>query len=329
MTPIAIEAWVLRVADQVAGGAHSEDSRVELKAEWPKATNAARLIAAHANAARGTPILWIIGLDETDGPVGAAPEELANWFSTVRSCFEGVVPSLFDLNVNVGGKTVVALVFQTDRAPFVVKNPAFGAANGGPVELEIPWREGRKTRTARREDLVRLLAPLVQLPEIEWLDCQVSARLEPRAEGGKVDAWYLHGSYYISPSGANAVVIPFHRSSLRVVSVKSGELGPWEQLRMLPPYRYGGGAGKIVSKVDSMTVAASSTEVVVTGPGKINFQASGKFPIDEGVFADPLEVSVQFRVIGASVPISTVLTLLPGSPDTSQRAVWALGNDAT
>jgi hypothetical protein len=65
MRPIEIEAWVLRVVDQVKKGQPNEDRRVELKAEWIEPPEkAARQIAGHANAARGSNILWIIGLDE-------------------------------------------------------------------------------------------------------------------------------------------------------------------------------------------------------------------------------------------------------------------------
>lgn len=64
MRQIEIEAWVLRVIEQVKRGQSNEDSRVELKARWIEPEKAARQIAGHANAARGDKILWIIGLDE-------------------------------------------------------------------------------------------------------------------------------------------------------------------------------------------------------------------------------------------------------------------------
>ncbi len=55
-----------------------------------------------------------------------------------------------------GSVIVVAMLFETDRAPFVVKNPAYGTVGGDPVSLEVPWREGATTRSARRRDLLRL-----------------------------------------------------------------------------------------------------------------------------------------------------------------------------
>ena len=93
MTPAQIEAWALRVADRVAQGKGQEDSRVELNAEWPMDhRRAARQIAALANASRGSPVMWLIGLDETSGVVGAKHLELSSWWPQVQRCFDGVAP---------------------------------------------------------------------------------------------------------------------------------------------------------------------------------------------------------------------------------------------
>jgi hypothetical protein len=40
-----------------------EDDLIEFKRTWIKPHKAARRIAAHANAARGQDILWLIGVD--------------------------------------------------------------------------------------------------------------------------------------------------------------------------------------------------------------------------------------------------------------------------
>jgi hypothetical protein len=50
------------------------------------------------------------------------------------------------LGVPRGDKTLVALWFETDRAPFVVKNP-----EGGAITREVTWREGTAIRSATRE----------------------------------------------------------------------------------------------------------------------------------------------------------------------------------
>ena len=80
-----LEEWVLNIVDKVKNGQWTEDSRVELKAQWPDdAYRAARRIAGHANAARGDSILWIIGIDESRNEVsGAGQGEMATWWQKV------------------------------------------------------------------------------------------------------------------------------------------------------------------------------------------------------------------------------------------------------
>src|SRR5690242_6350206 len=98
VTRFQIEAWALRVIDQLAARHPHEDAHVELKAAWLEPQKVARQIAAHANAARGEPILWLIGVDEKTGVVGAEQKNLADWFSALRGQFDGVAPELTDVN---------------------------------------------------------------------------------------------------------------------------------------------------------------------------------------------------------------------------------------
>jgi hypothetical protein len=136
--PARIESWALGVISRVQEGHKIEDARVELKAEWPLPEKAARRLAGHANAAMGSEILWVVGLDETRGIVGADSSELSDWWSAVKSQFDGIAPSLFELSLAVDGKSLWALAFDTSRAPFVVKNSAYGKSGAGPVSLEVP-----------------------------------------------------------------------------------------------------------------------------------------------------------------------------------------------
>src|SRR5438874_13383457 len=117
-----IEYWALKVIQRIESKQPVEDSRVELKSEYPEPQRAARQIAGHANAAQGEPILWLVGVNEKKGEViGAANEELANWYPTVREQFDGLAPEVKDLNIPWKGISVVALLFETTRAPFVTK----------------------------------------------------------------------------------------------------------------------------------------------------------------------------------------------------------------
>jgi hypothetical protein len=205
-----LESWTLDILDRVASGSPVEDSRVELKREWPTAVEAARRIAGHANAAQGEPILWLIGVDEkAHSVVGASFNELANWYPAIESQFDDVAPSLQELAVPYGGLTVVALLFETDRAPFVVKNPA-----GGHIDWEVPWREGTKTRSVRRVNLLRLLSGLTPLPDVELLEANLTVR--PSDTKPDILRWKLEFTLYISPRASERVVIPFHRCKVEV-----------------------------------------------------------------------------------------------------------------
>jgi hypothetical protein len=48
-----VEAWALGIVSRVKSSQKVEDSRVELKREWPVPEKGARRLAAHANAALG------------------------------------------------------------------------------------------------------------------------------------------------------------------------------------------------------------------------------------------------------------------------------------
>ncbi len=122
---------------------------MERKAEWPDPVKAARQNAGHANAARGEDVLWIVGLDENRGVFGARGGDLADRWPRVASRCESAIPQLLhDRAVHTAEGDLVALLFASDLAPYLVKNPAFNV-HPGPVEYEVPWREGsRKRRSA-------------------------------------------------------------------------------------------------------------------------------------------------------------------------------------
>jgi hypothetical protein len=126
-----LEGWALDVLDRVASGGRLEDSRVEIKREWPDPVEAARRIAGHANAARGAPILWLIGVDEKARTIpGADYKELANWFPRLQSQFDELAPSLQDLNVPYKGVTVIALISKLTGHRLWSRIPAEGPSTG-------------------------------------------------------------------------------------------------------------------------------------------------------------------------------------------------------
>lgn len=223
MTAIQVEAWALNVIERVERGEPVEDSRVKLKTDWIGPEDAARRIAGHANAARGAEVLWLIGVDERNRKVvGADCNELANWWPQVQAEFDRLAPSMVDYNVPHQDKTVVALVFETDRAPFVVKNQAYRKPEGGPVQWEVPWREGTAVRSASREDLVKLLSPMQALPTLEVVEGTLSVTKE-KSEKGETLSWNLWLRVYVEPGSQDPLVIPYRRC--RAVFCVPGCLG--------------------------------------------------------------------------------------------------------
>lgn len=272
MNSTQIESWALRIIDRVKKGQPNEDFLVELKRDWIAKDKAARRIAGHANAARGENILWLIGVDEIQGVIGASLADLASWYPAVESCFNDLAPRMTPLNIPVDGVTVVALLFETDRAPFVVKNPAFGSKEGGAVELEIPWRENTAVRSAHRSDLIRLLAPLELLPEIEIL----GVRLSVGTKSTRLDVLTLISKLYIVPKSRNRVVIPFHRCRVEF-EIAGIPLLEADSIVLYPPGRTAS-YGTVKSKPGSLTIQSTAHEIIVDDPGKIWLRATAKRP---------------------------------------------------
>lgn len=273
-----IENWALRVIDCVKKGQPNEDFLVELKRDWiaPEA-KAARRIAGHANAARGENILWLIGVDEKQGVIGVNAADLASWYPAVESYFNELAPRMIPLNIPVDGVTVVALLFDTARTPFVVKNPVYGSSGGGFVELEVPWRENTSIRSARRSDLIRLLTPLELLPEIEIIDIYLTATIAKTNSVGNyiTDELRLTADLYIVPKSRERVVIPFHQCQVEfeISGVRTIE-SHWIRLNPASGESYGFGR----DKPGSLTIESTAHEIIIYGPGRLSLRATAVRP---------------------------------------------------
>jgi len=312
MKPFKIESWALTVIDAVASGGPNEDSRVELKANWIAPEKAARLIAGHANAAHGSPILWLIGVDEKKGVTGARFEELARWFSIVKNRFNGIYPSLTNYNLQVRGKTVVALLFETDRAPFVIKNPVYGKPNGGPVEFEVPWRENNSTRTATRADLVKILAPLQTVPNLDVLEAELSVHQQRK---GNVDTmyWTLKVQFYAETICEDRIVIPFHKCRVEFEIPGLIAKTQFENVSLEPPTQRE--VFNHPSKSLSLTINATNDEIIVSGSGRILLLANLTTSFWELAAGDRAHISgvLQPVLSDIGIPISIPLFSSRGS----------------
>lgn len=312
-----IESWALRVIDSVKNDQPNEDFLVELKREWIHGAKAARRIAGHANAARGENILWLIGIDEKLGKqcvIGASANDLASWYPTVEACFDELAPRMIPLNIPIDGLTVVALLFETDRSPFVIKNAAYGSQGGGSVELEVPWRENTSVRSARRSEIIRLLSPLETLPEIELRD--IKLRLYPIREvsrepytgdliPGKIISYFLElrAELYIVPKDRRTVVIPFHRCR---VEFEILGISIWQasQIALNPAT---GKSLPNMSSLGSLTIRSTSHEIIVDGPGQISLTATLKITSLQD-FEQDMQLFVSIYLLPTGADRSVVLT---------------------
>ncbi len=326
LRPHQIESWVLDIIDRVSAGQPLEDSRVELKAEWTSPERAARQIAGHANAARGTPILWIIGVDEKRGIVGADHNDLASWYSQVQASFNGLAPELTDINVPVGNDTVVALYFETDRIPFVVKNPVHGSKGGGPVSLEVPWRDGTSTISAERANLITLLSPLTVLPDVDILkgDLKTSTSMK---DGKEVFDHSLELTIYFVPVSADRVVIPLHQCEAFV------EISGWIKKRKLrhlslhTPKDFD--RKSFESFPSSKTIEETSDEIIIYGPGKVYLSAYLETPIVKAIPQSDASVTAKLFPTNVDIPVLINVTLKLVDKDKGETFSWQYVRDKT
>ncbi len=322
MKPHQIEAWVLEIISRVETGQPIEDSRVELKTIWPPPEKAARQIAGHANASQGAKILWLIGIDEKSGVFGAPYEELAEWYPQVKSQFDGLAPNLSHFNIPFKDKTVAALLFDTDRAPFLVKNPVYGKHNGGPVGLEVPWRENNSTRTATRSDLLRILTPLLSLPHFEILHGTLTAsKVEKNNEVEFF--WSLRFDLYVETSTEEPVVIPFHRCKIGFEIPEKLQWTKFQDFSLLPPQQSSGVFGA-KERLLSLTINATQDEIIIKGPGKIILNASLNSGFIDDIFHRGVLIKTSIFPVNARNPLSLELPLSP-SPNCkfdSKQYTW-------
>jgi hypothetical protein len=257
-------------------------------------------------------VLWVIGLDERRGVVPASAMDTAKWLAQVAAEFNGIVPDCVDLKIPTESGNLTALVFDTSRRPYVVRNPVHGNTGGGPVSLEVPWRIGTAIRSARREDLIRLLAPLQGLPNIEVLKATATAAektrhvVAPSTENVQSLSWYFSLTLYVTPENNDRVVLPIHKAS---VEFRHGN-GSWVScpiLRFSAPQRI----GRSGQDPDSHTIATTASEAVIFGSGKLYLCGSYDEPLQTIHNEGPLEIRVRLTPAGSRLRVDSVPPPVP------------------
>src|SRR6266511_3058379 len=127
---------------------------------------------------------------------------------------EGITPGLTSLIVPVNPEqSVLALYMTTERAPYVIKRQD----GQGPFEREVPWRDGNRTRSAYRHELLRLLIAAVAPPDATVVNMSLRIHHRPATE-----AEYGHpavpqrlelilwGGVFFGPPASPVAVLPAH-----------------------------------------------------------------------------------------------------------------------
>jgi hypothetical protein len=338
-----LEYRAREVIEQAQAREAIEDSLVELKREWPTPAKAGRRIAAHANAARGEEILWLIGIDEKSGRIHSVePEELANWWPQVQLCFdEGVSPLMRQIFIGTPQGRVAALFFETDNAPYVIRVPE------DPVTREVPWRDGTRTRTARRSELLKVLIPAVSVPAATVVSLRAMAeRIEPKSASSTYGiqaeeehvSIRIHGKVYIDPP-TELIVLPDHAMTGRV------DWNPRGSRRSAPPETalvprlsneyYFTAQGTHRVEAHPLGIEHRHGSVYVNGAGEMELEASGSLEAEYATAVRRtklLRVFLGFPVAGGfgAIRAAALLEAAPWPTDMGRKersedlGVWSL-----
>jgi hypothetical protein len=225
--------------------------------------------------------------------------ELSNWYSKIESCFDELAPRMIPLNITIDEKIVMALLFETDRSPFVVKNPS-----GKNPDREVPWRENTATRTAKRSDLIRLLSPLEKIPEIEIININLSASIggEDSRTGNYIDdELRINCDLYIYPKSQERVIIPFHKCKV-MFEISSTQIIESRWLNLRPAYGKGYAFNSGIP--GSITIESTVHEMIINGAGQFCLEATSDRPSlpNEGGGIE-IKIFIHLHPVGAERPV--------------------------
>jgi hypothetical protein len=316
---IQIEARAVQAVEAVLAGGRIEDDLIECKADWPDESKV-RQLAAHANSARGEPIIWLIGVDEKMHQL-TKPRDIdpADWWAVMSKRFDEVLPELLHMTVHIDeGKTVAALAFTTDQAPYVITT----GAEQGRVEREVPIRVATGTRSAHRHDLIRMLAPVVTVPQAFPIKVSVQAH---QATEHDTPLFSLNATVYFEHLGGQSVMLPAHQMWARAdfeTSHLASHLPPID----MPISHYGG-----ETPYEPFGIQQTHDGVVVSGPGSLEVGGVGDIEaenLDLLRQVTPLQVRLSFGVAGMDRRVELLATLYRTTPAASQMTRWEFEESA-
>ncbi|ASN39997.1 hypothetical protein CGQ24_13890 [Arthrobacter sp. 7749] len=190
-----------------------EDDLLEFKRDYfkgDKFDKGVRQLAGSLNRAAGEPVLLVFGVEDQTGKCYKTdPVDLNEWWPSVQSKFDQVSPELIrHVPILIDGITIQALAISSDRAPYV-----FRVSGHSPHDREIPIREATGTRSAHRDQILRMLAQQTKMPTVDTIlgECRL---MEFEAFGDPEEPEYLlrfDGSFRLFFDPHGSAMIPRHR----------------------------------------------------------------------------------------------------------------------
>lgn len=319
MRAIDLEARVITAVDRIRAGQSAEHDLIECKRDWPQ-DKKVRQLAGSLNRAGGDPVIYIIGIDEETTEVhDISGTDVADWWNQITPKFDQMPPEMIrHITVPVGedGQHVVAIAFASDRAPYVVKT---GSAN---PSLEVPMREGTGTRTARRDELLRLLIPTVSVPQAVTLSAELYVEFYPpvperkNESGNTVSAQkrdhHVIGRLrvYFEHNGKDLVTLPAHGMRGRVI------------LDGMVPYNLKVRPAREITKLGGsrdLTMAPPGDGVSLSAPKAVSFDIEFPELSTDNIFdfesAESVAYEFEMDVLHATRPLRLNVPLEPTEVD--------------
>ncbi len=317
--PRQLEYRTLTLLEALAAGRPLADAdpQATLFRAWPgPPRRTARQLAARANAARGREVLWLVGVDPTGAVRGAEPGKFDDWLAGLLPFFDGLAPRITAFNVPTGprqGKLppgqVIALHVETDRAPFVIRG------GGRAASTEVPWLDaGGGLRSAGRLELVKLLSPLHDLPQLEILEAELTFYKNPHPTYASKATfrWTFDGSVYVMPRADDRVVIPLHRVRGGLATVQGDFSNQASEVNL-------------TADKNSPAVRLTDTAVLVEGLGRVFIYCSGSTTRPEIPTQDEMAFTVDLIPAGSDRAATASTTMRPAQvAEGNQAGRWKL-----
>ena len=312
--PRQLEYRTLTLLEALAAGRPlaGADPQAALFRAWPGPPPvAARRLAAQANAARGADVLWLVGVDPRGGVRGAALGKFDDWLARLLPFFDGLAPRITAFNVPAGPRQdkqpprqVIALHVETDRAPFVIKR------GGRAASMEVPWLDaGGEVRAAGRLELVKLLSPLHELPQLEILEAELTFYKNPHPtySSKATFRWTLDGSVYVMPHADSRVVVPLHRCRGGLTTADGNFSSPASEVNL-------------TADKNSPAIRLTDSAVLIEGLGRVFVYCSGSTTRPEIPTGEAIAFTVDLGPAGSDRSASASTTMRPAQVAESNQA---------